>query len=79
MKKYSLASSLRHLLWGSALALILPLSLNAQEIQRATPEEAGFSSAGVQALADGMRAAVDEGNLSGIVSALLRDGKLVHI
>ena len=81
MKKYSLANSLRHLIWGSALALALalPLTLSAQDIQRATPEEAGFSSAGVQALADGMRAAVDEGNLAGIVSALLRDGKLVHM
>jgi hypothetical protein len=79
MKKYSLANSLRHLIWGSALALALPLTLNAQDIQRATPEESGFSSAGVQALADGMRAAVDEGNLAGIVSALLRDGKLVHM
>lgn len=79
MKKNSLATSLRHLIWGSALALALPLTVNAQDIQRASPEEAGFSSAGVQALADGMRAAVDEGNLAGVVSALIRDGKLVHL
>lgn len=79
MKKNSLANSLRHLIWGCALAMALPLTLNAQEIERATPEEAGFSSVGIQALADGMRAAVDEGNLAGIVSAVLRDGKLVHL
>jgi CubicO group peptidase (beta-lactamase class C family) len=79
MKKNTLAVSLRNLLWGSALALTLPLSLNAAEIQRAAPESAGFSNAGVQALADGMRAAVDDGNLAGVVSALLRDGKLIHL
>lgn len=79
MKKNSLATSLRHIIWGSALALALPLTLNAQDIERAAPEDVGFSGAGVQALADGMRAAVDEGNLAGIVSALIRDGKLVHL
>lgn len=79
MKKNTLAMSLRHLLWGSALALALPLSLNAADIERTAPEAAGFSSAGVNALAEGMRAAVDQGNLAGVVSALLRDGKLVHL
>lgn len=79
MKKNTLAASLRHLLWGSALALALPFSLNAADIERVTPEQAGFSSTGVAALAQGMRDAVDEGNLAGIVSALLRDGKLVHL
>lgn len=78
MKNRSLVTSLRHLLWSSALALALPLTLNAAEIERTTPEAAGFSSAGIEALQQGMRGAVDEGNLAGIVTALLRDGKLVH-
>jgi len=78
MKNNSLVMSLRHLLWSSALALALPLTLNAAEIERTTPEAAGFSDSGVQALQQGMRDAVDQGNLAGIVTALLRDGKLVH-
>src|SRR5690606_32363176 len=73
-----MVKSLRHLLWSSALALALPFALNAAELERTTPEAAGFSSAGVEALKQGMRDAVDEGNLAGIVTALLRDGKVVY-
>ncbi|HLT63607.1 MAG TPA: serine hydrolase domain-containing protein [Pseudohongiella sp.] len=78
MKNTIMVKSLRHLLWSSALALALPFALNAAELERTTPEAAGFSSAGVEALKQGMRDAVDEGNLAGIVTALLRDGKVVY-
>ncbi|HBX38739.1 MAG TPA: serine hydrolase [Pseudohongiella sp.] len=51
----------------------------AQDLEHATPESAGLSEQGIEDLAAGMRKAVDEGNLAGIVSTLIRDGKIVHM
>ena len=83
MKRLSLPVYLtRLLILGSTLtALAFAPSLYAQErdLGRASPEEVGLSADGVSDLADAMRKEVDEGNLAGIVSALMRNGKLVHL
>jgi CubicO group peptidase (beta-lactamase class C family) len=72
----------RLLLLSSTLAaLAFAPSLYAQErdLSRASPQEVGLSADGVNDLADAMRKEVDEGNLAGVVSALMRHGKLVHL
>ncbi|HBN15362.1 MAG: serine hydrolase domain-containing protein [Pseudomonadota bacterium] len=51
----------------------------AQDLTPASPESVGLSEQGIEDLAAGMRKAVDEGNLAGIVSTLIRDGKIVHL
>jgi len=83
MKRMSLPTRLtRLLLLSSTLAaLAFAPSLYAQErdLSRASPQEVGLSADGVNDLADAMRKEVDEGNLAGVVSALMRHGKLVHL
>ncbi|OFE12598.1 hypothetical protein PHACT_05150 [Pseudohongiella acticola] len=83
MKRLLLPTRLAGLLLvGSTLAtLAFAPSLVAQErdLSRASPEEVGLSADGVNDLADAMRKEVDEGNLAGVVSALMRNGKLVHL
>ena len=44
----------------------------------ASPESVGFSSAGIKAFQDAMRALVDEGKLAGVTSLVARHGKVVH-
>lgn len=72
----------RLLLLSSTLAaLAFAPSLYAQDrdLGRASPQEVGLSVDGVNDLADAMRKEVDDGNLAGVVSALMRNGKLVHL
>lgn len=64
---------------GVMLAFVQPLYASDRDLGRASPESVGLSADGVRDLADGMRNAVDEGNLAGVVSALIRNGKLVHL
>ena len=44
----------------------------------ASPESVGFSTAGIKAFQDAMRALVDEGKLAGVTSLVARHGKVVH-
>jgi CubicO group peptidase (beta-lactamase class C family) len=48
------------------------------DVPLASPESAGFSSAGIKAFHDAMRALVDEGKLAGVTSLVARHGKVVH-
>lgn len=67
------------LLLGLALALSTPLYAQDRDLAPASPASVGLSEAGIQDLAEGMRNAVDEGNLAGVVSTLMRKGKVVHM
>ena len=44
----------------------------------ATPEEAGMDSGRLSRLTDAMQGLVDEGRLAGVVTAVVRHGKIVH-
>jgi CubicO group peptidase (beta-lactamase class C family) len=79
MKKTLLPAYLTSLTLGLMLVLTQPLYANDRDLGRASPESVGLSTDGVRDLAEGMRKAVDEGNLAGVVSALIRNGKLVHL
>ena len=79
MKNLRLPTYLTSLLLGFVLVLATPLYAQDRDLGRATPSSVGLSEAGVQDLADGMRKAVDDGNLAGIVSTLMRNGKVVHM
>jgi len=79
MKNVKLPTYLTSLLLGFVLVLATPLYAQERDLGRATPSSVGLSEAGVQDLAAGMRKAVDDGNLAGIVSTLMRNGKVVHM
>jgi CubicO group peptidase (beta-lactamase class C family) len=79
MKKLSMPVCLTSLTLGVLLAFVQPLYANERDLSTASPESVGLSADGVRDLAEGMRNAVDEGNLAGVVSALIRNGKLVHL
>jgi CubicO group peptidase (beta-lactamase class C family) len=79
MKKLSMPAYLTSLTLGVLLAFIQPLYANDRDLSIASPESVGLSADGVRDLVEGMRNAVDEGNLAGVVSALIRNGKLVHL
>jgi CubicO group peptidase (beta-lactamase class C family) len=79
MKKHLMPTYLTSLLLSLTLVLALPVSAQNRDLGQASPESVGLSSAGIQDLADGMRKAVDDGNLAGIVSTLIRNGKVVHM
>lgn len=79
MKKLSMPAYLTSLTLGVLLAFVQPLYANDRDLSVASPESVGLSAEGVRDLAEGMRNAVDEGNLAGVVSALIRNGKLVHL
>jgi CubicO group peptidase (beta-lactamase class C family) len=59
----------------SAAAVVVAAS---DKPQLADPESAGFSAQRLQRLTQGMRAKVDGGELSGIVSLIARHGKVVY-
>lgn len=48
------------------------------DLTMATPEEAGMDSGRLSRLTDAMQGLVDEGRLAGVVTAVVRHGKIVH-
>ncbi len=50
----------------------------AQTLERATPEEAGMSSAGLQAITTNLQSHIDNGDIAGVVAAVARNGKIVY-
>jgi CubicO group peptidase (beta-lactamase class C family) len=79
MKKIPIPACLTCLIMGVMLAFSQPLYANDRDLGRASAEAVGLSSEGIRELAEGLRREVDDGNLAGIVSALIRNGKLVHL
>ena len=60
----------------ACLALAWPAL--AQDLERATPESVGFSSAGLERATKALQAHIDAGHIAGVVAAVARDGKLVY-
>ena len=50
----------------------------AQDLQRASPESVGLSSAGLGRATAALQAHIDAGDVAGVVAAVARDGKLVY-
>ncbi|MFT4862926.1 MAG: CubicO group peptidase (beta-lactamase class C family) [Pseudohongiellaceae bacterium] len=61
-----------------ATGLIASMSAGAQDIQSASPESVGMSSAGLQKVTAALQQHIDDGDIPGVVAAVLRDGKLVY-
>lgn len=55
----------------------LPL-LNAQSIDSADAETVGLSSAGLEKVTQRLQQHIDDGDIPGVVAAVIRDGKLVY-
>ncbi len=51
---------------------------NAQSLGFASPESVGLSSAGLEAVTERLQQHVDDGDISGVVAAVVRDGKIVY-
>ena len=62
-----------------ALVLLSASVATAQGLPRARPEDVGLSSAALARIAPAMKAYTDSGRLPGIVMAVARHGKLVHL
>jgi len=66
----------------TALLVLTSLVLSGATVRAdeplASPESVGFSTAGIKAFQDAMRALVDEGKLAGVTSLVARHGKVVH-
>ena len=60
----------------ACLALAYPAL--AQDLQRASPESGGLSSAGLERATAALQAHIDAGDVAGVVAAVARDGKLVY-
>ena len=50
----------------------------AQDLQRATPESVGLSSAGLERATAALQGHIDAGDVAGVVAAVARDGNLVY-
>lgn len=55
-----------------------PLSVGAQDLGFGSPEEAGLSSAGLDAATVRLQQHVDDGDIAGVVAAVVRDNKIVY-
>ncbi len=74
-----------HLRWRAltlASILLLAVAINpatAQDLSRATPEEVGMSSARLERLSDALQAYVDNGEVAGTATIVVRRGKIVYL
>lgn len=62
----------------SLFTLVSSQILAAQDIPTATPESVGLSSAGLEKVTARLKQHIDDGDIPGVVAAVLRDGKLVY-
>ncbi|HBW83793.1 MAG TPA: hypothetical protein DEF79_07110 [Gammaproteobacteria bacterium] len=77
MNKYT--HPLRILLFVSALAVSrFAVNSYGQSLQIVTPESAGFSSMGLEAVTANLQQHIDDGSIAGVVAAVARDGKVVY-
>ena len=71
--------------WGAlplATTLLLAVAIQtatAQDLPRATPEEVGMSSARLERLSDALQAYVDNGEVAGTATIVVRRGKIVYL
>ncbi len=57
---------------------IVAVADKAPDLPTAEPEEVGMSSERIQRVKDVMKTFVDDGKVKGLLTAIMRDGKLVH-
>lgn len=62
---------------GIVLVCVFPL-INAQSIDFSAPESVGLSSAGLEKVTQHLQQHIDDGEISGVVAAVIRDGKIVY-
>lgn len=62
---------------GIVLVCVFPL-INAQSIDFAAPESVGLSSARLEKVTQHLQQHIDDGEISGVVAAVIRDGKIVY-
>lgn len=63
-----------------SIATLFSYSVGAEDlIPRATPEDVGMTSAGIEALSNSMRGLVDDGLRAGVVWGVVKDGKLIQL
>jgi len=79
MKKFPLSVQLTSLLLSAALVFSSHLHAGTLVLEQVDPQDVGLRADGIDDLQAGMRKAVDDGSLAGIVSALVRDNKLVFL
>lgn len=61
-----------------AVSVLFSSVANAQSLGFASPESVGLSSSGLQAVTERLQQHVDDGDISGVVAAVVRDGKIVY-
>jgi len=72
-------SPLGILLFVFALAVsTFAASSYGQSLQTITPESAGFSSSGLEAVTANLQQHIDDGSIAGVVAAVARDGQVVY-
>lgn len=49
-----------------------------QSFEAASPESVGVSSAGLERATESLQAHIEQGNIAGVVAAVLKDGKLIY-
>jgi CubicO group peptidase (beta-lactamase class C family) len=62
---------------GIFLFCVLPV-INAQSLNFADPESAGLSTAGLEKVTQRLQRHIDDGDISGVVATVIRDGKVVY-
>ena len=60
------------------VGLLLPWTTTGQDLERATPESVGLSSAALEDATAALRAHVNASHIAGVVAAVARNGKLVY-
>ena len=60
------------------LLLLLSQGARAGELRRARPDRVGMSAERLERIAPAMQAVVDEGRVAGVITALARDGRVIH-
>jgi|TARA_B110000459_G_scaffold203096_1_gene258236 CubicO group peptidase (beta-lactamase class C family) len=62
---------------GIFLFCVFPV-INAQSLNFADPESAGLSTAGLEKVTQRLQRHIDDGDISGVVATVIRDGKIVY-
>mgnify|MGYP001404461902 FL=1 len=62
---------------GIFLFCVFPV-INAQSLNFADPESAGLSPAGLEKVTQRLQRHIDDGDISGVVATVIRDGKIVY-
>lgn len=67
-----------HLLLAGLLSTVISPVLNAQTPTTTMPESVGMSSVGLSKVTDRLKQHIDDGDIPGVVAAVIRDGEIVY-